>query len=148
MKIKAAARQLGASDVFNARDADCGAKVREATSGGVDAAFEMAGSVRAMDLAYRMTRRGGVTVTAGLSLPESELALKHVSLVAEKRTIRGSYIGGCVPLRDVPRYVSHSAQGRLPVDRLVTNRIRLDGINEGFDRLREGNAVRQIINFD
>jgi alcohol dehydrogenase len=144
----ALARQLGATDVFNARDADCAAKVRDATNGGVDAAFEMAGSVRAMDLAYRITRRGGMTVTAGLSHPDHDFALKHVSLVAEERTVKGSYIGGCVPLRDVPRYMALYGQGRLPVERLLTDRLRLDQINEGFDRLREGKAVRQIITFD
>ncbi|KAB2916666.1 MAG: alcohol dehydrogenase catalytic domain-containing protein [Hyphomicrobiaceae bacterium] len=144
----ALARQLGATDAFNARDADCVAKVRDATNGGVDAAFEMAGSVRAMDLAYRITRRGGMTITAGLSHPDHEFALKHVSLVAEERTIKGSYIGGCVSLRDVPRYMALYRQGRLPVERLLTDRLRLDQINEGFDRLREGKAVRQIITFD
>ena len=142
------ARELGATDAFNARDADCVVKVREATMGGVDAAFEMAGSVRAMDLAFRITRRGGTTVTAGLSPPDHDFALKHVSLVAEERTVKGSYIGGCVPLRDVPRYMTLYSQGRLPVDRLLTDRLRLDQINEGFDRLREGKAVRQIIAFD
>ena len=142
------ARQLGATDVFNARDADCVAKVRDATNGGVDAAFEMAGSVRAMDLAYRITRRGGMTVTAGLSPPDHDFALKHVSLVAEERTVKGSYIGGCVPIRDVPRYMTLYRQGRLPVDRVLTDRLRLEQINEGFDRLREGKVVRQIITFE
>jgi alcohol dehydrogenase len=123
------------------------AKVRDATAGGLDVAFEMAGSVRAMDLAYRVTRRGGATVTAGLSHPAHDFALKHVTLVAEERTVKGSYIGGAVPLRDVPRYIALYSQGRLPVDRLLTHQLRLAEVNEGFDRLREGKAVRQIITF-
>ncbi len=141
----ALARQLGASEGFNAGAPDCVEQVRAATGGGVDFAFEMAGSVRAMDIAYRITRRGGVTVTAGLSHPEHDFALKHVSLVAEERTIKGSYIGSCVPLRDLPRFVALYRQGRLPVDRLMSERIGFEELNAAFDRLAEGHTVRQIL---
>ena len=60
------ARQLGATDTYNAEAPDVIEAIREATGGGVEYAFEMAGSVKAMELAYRITRRGGTTVTAGL----------------------------------------------------------------------------------
>jgi alcohol dehydrogenase len=141
----ALARQLGATDTFNAGEEDAVAQIKEATGGGVDYAFEMAGSVKAMDLAYRVTRRGGTTVTAGLSHPSHQFEVQHVSLVAEERTLKGSYIGSCVPLRDVPRYIALYRQGRLPVDRLMSERLSLEQINEGFDRLAEGHTVRQII---
>lgn len=141
----ALARQLGATDAFNAGDADVAEKIREATKGGVCFAFEMAGSVRAMDLAYRITKRGGTTVTAGLSNPAHDFSLKHVSLVAEERTIKGSYIGSCVPVRDVPRYIDLYRHGRLPVDRLMSEKIALDDINAAFDRLASGETVRQIV---
>ena len=129
----------------NAADADAVAKVRDATSGGADYAFEMVGSVKAMALAYRVTRRGGTTVSAGLSHPDHAFALPHVSLVAEERTIKGSYVGSCVPLRDVPRYIALYQQGRLPVDKLMSDRIGFDQINEAFDRLAQGLVVRQIL---
>ncbi len=143
----ALARQLGATQAVNARDPDAAAKIREATGGGVDVAFEMAGAVRAMELAYAVTRRGGATVTAGLPPPGAALPLPLVQLVAEERTVKGSYIGGCVPARDIPRYVALYRAGKLPVDRLMSGRLRLGEINEGFDRLHEGRAVRQVINF-
>ncbi len=141
----ALARRLGATDAFNAGDADVVKKIRAATQGGVDFAFEMAGSVRAMDIAYRITRRGGTTVTAGLSNPAHDFSLKHVSLVAEERTIKGSYIGSCVPLRDIPRYIALYKQGRLPVDRLMSQTLALDDINAAFDRLASGETVRQVV---
>jgi alcohol dehydrogenase len=141
------ARQLGATAVFDAAEEGCVEAVRTATSGGVDFAFEMAGSVKAMDLAYRITRRGGTTVTAGLSNPEHDFSLKHVSLVAEERCIMGSYIGSCVPLRDIPRYVALHEDGRLPIERLMSGHVRLDDINAAFDRLAEGSVVRQIVTF-
>jgi len=143
----ALARQLGATDTVNAGDADAVEQVRELTGGGVDYGLEMAGSVKAMDVAYRGTRRGGTTVTAGLSHPEHDFALKHVGLVAEERTIKGSYIGSCVPLRDVPRFIDLYKAGRLPVDRLLSDRIQLDDINGAFDRLADGATVRQVVVF-
>ena len=141
------ARQLGATHTVNARDADAAEQVRDATGGGVDVAFEMAGAVRAMELAYKITRRGGTTVTAGLPPPGAALALPLVQLVVEERTVKGSYIGTCVPARDIPRYVALYRAGKLPVDRLMSGKLTLDGINEGFDRLHEGKAVRQVIEF-
>jgi alcohol dehydrogenase len=141
------ARQLGASHTVNARDPDAAEQVREMTGGGVDFAFEMAGAVRAMELAYKITRRGGTTITAGLPPPGAALALPLVQLVAEERTVKGSYIGTCVPTRDIPRYVALYRAGRLPVDRLMSGKLTLDQINEGFDALHEGRAVRQVIEF-
>jgi alcohol dehydrogenase len=141
------ARQLGATDTVNARADDAAEQIRALTGGGVDVAFEMAGSARAMELAYKITRRGGMTVTAGLPPPNATLALPLVNLVAEERTVMGSYIGSCVPTRDIPRYVGLYQRGRLPVDRLMSGVLTLEEINEGFDRLHEGNAVRQIVVF-
>lgn len=143
----ALARQLGATHAVNARDPGAAEQIRAATGGGVDVAFEMAGAVRAMDLAYKVTRRGGTTVTAGLPPPGAALALPLVQLVAEERTVKGSYIGTCVPARDIPRYVALYRAGKLPVDRLLSGTLTLDRINEGFDRLHEGQAVRQVITF-
>lgn len=140
----ALARRLGATDAVSAADPDCVDKVRALTGGGVDFAFEMAGSVEAMDVAYRITRRGGTTVSAGLSHPSHDFQLKHVSLVAEERTLKGSYIGSCVPLRDLTRYIALHRRGRLPVDELMSERTGFDGLNAAFDRLAEGHTMRQI----
>jgi len=141
------ARQLGANDTINARAEDAADQVRDLTGGGVDFAIEMAGSARALDLAYRITRRGGTTITAGLPPPTATLPLPIVNLVAEERTVKGSYIGTCVPTRDIPRFVELYQRGRLPVDRLMSGRLKLEQINEGFDRLHDGTAVRQVIEF-
>jgi alcohol dehydrogenase len=139
------ARQLGATHVFDARDTDVIAKVKAATGGGVDYAFEMAGVVPALELAYRITRRGGTTVTAGLPNPSANWPLQAVSLIAEERTLKGSYIGSCVPSRDVPRFVAMFKGGKLPVDRLLSERIRLEDINPALDRLARGESIRQVI---
>lgn len=142
------ARRLGAADVFLASDEGVIDKIRETTSGGVDHALEMAGSTRAFDLAYRITRRGGTTATAGLASPVSQFAIPAVSLVAEERRVLGSYLGGCVPSRDIPRFIGLYRRGKLAVDRLLSSTGRLEEINEAFDLLHEGKVIRHVITFD
>jgi alcohol dehydrogenase len=141
------ARALGATDVVNATAADAVEQIRTATAGGVDCAFEFAGSIKALTLAYKATRRGGTTVTAGLPPPDHAFPLPVVNLVGEERTVKGSYIGTCVPVRDLPRYVALHRQGRLPVRKLLSGVLKLDAINNGFDLLHEGKAVRQVVVF-
>jgi alcohol dehydrogenase len=143
----AIARSLGATITVNARDPDAVAKVKEATRGGVDFAFEMAGVIQAMEMSYRMTRRGGTTVTASLPHPQHNWPLQQVSLVAEERTVKGSYIGSCVPARDVPRYIGLYMAGKLPVDKLMGERMKLDDINAAFDRLDAGESMRDLVVF-
>jgi len=139
------ARSLGATHTVNALAPDAVEQVRSASAGGVDFAFEMAGSVQAMELAYRVTRRGGTTVTAGLPHPEHRWPLQHVNLTAEERTVKGSYVGSCVPLRDIPRYIALYQEGKLPVNKLMSDHLRLEEINSGFDRLASGRVVRQVL---
>ncbi|NQV78974.1 MAG: alcohol dehydrogenase catalytic domain-containing protein [Alphaproteobacteria bacterium] len=139
------ARELGATDIFNAGDENCAAAVKEATGGGVDYAFEMAGSAKALELAWNITGRGGETVSAGLPHPDQRLSIPPVQLVAEERTLRGSYLGSCVPVRDIPNFVQLYRAGQLPVDRLLTERIPLDDINDAFERLANGETVRTVM---
>ena len=143
----ALARRIGATATIDGAAPDAIDQVRALTSGGADVVLEMAGSVRALDMAYRMTRRGGTTVTAGLPPPDAALPVNVVNLVGEERTLKGSYIGTCVPLRDIPRYIALYKAGHLPVDQLMSGTLALDDINLGFDRLHDGNVVRQVITF-
>lgn len=144
----AVARDLGATRVYNARDDGLIDRIRADTGGGVDHAVELAGAVPAFDLAYKITRRGGQTVTAGLAAPTAEFKLPAVNVVADERTIKGSYMGSCVPQRDIPRFIRMYQAGKLPVNKLLTGRLTLDQINEGFDLLDRGEAIRQVVVFD
>jgi alcohol dehydrogenase len=119
--------------------------VKALSGGGVEYAFELASSVKALELAYNVTKRGGMTVTASLPHPSARFELPATNLVAEERTLKGSYVGSCVPARDIPRFISLYQQGLLPVDRLMSERITLADINRGFDRLTDGESIRQIL---
>lgn len=73
------------------------------------------------------------------------LCIPAVSLVAEERTLKGSYMGSCVPRRDIPRFVALYQAGLLPVDRLLSGTTSLEDLNEAFDALAGGQTVRQIL---
>lgn len=71
-----------------------------------------------------------------------------MQLVGEERTLKGSYLGSCVPVRDIPTYIGLYQSGKLPVDRLMSDRVALEDINTAFDRLAAGETVRQVIIFE
>jgi alcohol dehydrogenase len=139
------ARNLGATDLVDAGESGVVEAIREATRGGVDHSLETAGSIKALDLACQITRRGGTTTTVGLSHPNHTLSLSPTQLVAEERRLQGSYLGSCIPSRDISRFVELYRRGKLPVDKLWTSSSGLDEINEGFDALHQGRTIRHII---
>ncbi|MGW7918797.1 zinc-dependent alcohol dehydrogenase family protein [Staphylococcus xylosus] len=139
------AKSLGATAVFNSGDDNVVENVKAYVSGGVNYAFETAGVVPAMEVAYQITKRGGTTTTTGLPDPKHNFSFPQVTLAAEERTVKGSYVGSCVPERDIPRFVNLYKQSRLPVDQLLTDTLPLEEINEGFDRLARGEAARLVV---
>ncbi|MQY30767.1 alcohol dehydrogenase catalytic domain-containing protein [Nocardia aurantia] len=109
---------------------------------------EAAGNVRAFETAVAATAPGGVTVTVGLPNPEARASISPLGLVAQGRSIVGSYLGSAVPSRDIPEYVRMWREGRLPVERLISTRIGLDEVNHAMDELAAGHGLRQVIMFD
>ena len=108
-------------------------------------AFEAAGQPAVLEAAYRATGRGGTTVAIGLPHPSRELTLNALSLVAESRTLVGSYLGSSVPQRDIPLLIGLWGAGRLPVERLLAGTLGLDGLNAALDALADGGVVRQLL---
>ncbi|MBI3992510.1 MAG: alcohol dehydrogenase catalytic domain-containing protein [Candidatus Lambdaproteobacteria bacterium] len=143
----ALARELGATHAFAADDPDCVARVREVSGGGVEVTFEMAGSIAAMGLAYKLGRRGSALICVGLPPATATFAVPVSALVSDERVIQGSYMGGSVPTRDIPRYVELALQQRLPVERLLSHQVDFAGLNAAFDRLDDGASVRQVLRF-
>lgn len=121
----------------------------EAAAAGIVATsvIEAAGSARALEAAIGFTDAGGRTVTVGLPAPDARVSFSPTALVAQGRSIIGSYLGSAVPSRDIPVFVDLWRSGRLPVERLITSHIALEQVNEGMDALARGEAIRQIIDF-
>lgn len=145
---EALALALGADHFVNARDPDAAEQVKSLTQGGVELAAEFAGVMPALDLAIEVTRRGGRTVTAALPNPSDRLSLAAARLVTEERALLGSYVGSCVPSRDIPNFIALHRRGRLPVEKMISHRLELSEINIAMERLATGQAVRQIVCFE
>ena len=141
---RALALELGAGDALEGGPGTV-EELKAMTDGGPDRVIETAGSAQVLETAYLATRRGGITVTVGLPNPEAMLTIPAVSLVAEERTLKGSYLGSANPSEMLPQLFDYWRAGKLPVEKLISGRLTLDQVNEGFDRLASGEAVRQII---
>jgi alcohol dehydrogenase len=137
------ARQLGATAVFAPEDAEKG--VKDLTGGGAEVTFEAAGVPAVLEAAFRATRRGGLTVAMGLPHPSKTVTLQALAFAGLGQALIGSYMGSSAPQRDIPRYLSLWKAGRMPVDRLQSAALPLEKINEAFEHLAAGTAVRQVL---
>ena len=117
----------------------------EVAAGGVDWAFEVVGSAKVLESAYAATGRGGAAVAVGLPHPDATITLPALSIVALNRQILGSYMGSAQPQRDIPVMIALWRAGRLPVDRLKSGELPLADINEAFEALADGSALRQVL---
>jgi Zn-dependent alcohol dehydrogenase len=140
---RALALELGARAAAHPDEAE--AVILAHTRGGAHVAIESVGSGRVLAEAYRLTARGGRTVTTGLPNPADPLNIPAISLVADAKTISGSYMGASIPVRDVPRYIALWRAGRLPVERLLSGVRPMAEINTALDDLASGAAIRQIL---
>ncbi|GGE12963.1 putative alcohol dehydrogenase, zinc-containing [Polymorphobacter glacialis] len=140
---RALALELGARVAVHPDEAE--AAIAADSPGGCDVAIESVGSGRVLAEAYRLTARGGRVVTVGLPNPADPFTIPAVSLVAEAKTIIGSYMGSAIPARDIPRYIALWRAGRLPVERLLSGTRPLAEINIALDDLAAGKAIRQIL---
>lgn len=118
-----------------------------APRGAFDHAIECSGTLEGFALAMALAHRGGKVTTLGLPGPDVSYPLKLAPLVADGLTVQGSYLGSCITRRDVPRFVDLYRGGQFPAASLVSHRIRLEDLNEALDRLAEGQALRQVIEF-
>jgi alcohol dehydrogenase len=120
-------------------------EVRELTGGGARYVVEAVGHEQAMADAFAMTARGGATVLVGLPHPSRMLSIPAVQVVAEARSVLGSYMGSAAPQRDIPRLVRLWQGGRLPVERLTSDVLSLEDAPRALDALADGTAVRQLL---
>jgi S-(hydroxymethyl)glutathione dehydrogenase/alcohol dehydrogenase len=141
---------MGATDDLLATD-DRSATIeglRDLTDGGPDFVFEAIGRVPTVELAIESLPVGGTAVLVGLTPFEARASFGVYPLVDGSRRILGSNYGFADPATDFPRYASLNLAGRLPAERLIDRRIRLDDLERAFDRLRAGEGLRQVVEFD
>ncbi len=142
------ARKLGATDCVDASDGNAVAAVHEITGGGADFVFECIGLVPTVQQAVAMTARGGTAVLVGV-VPMTEMVpIPAADVTLQEKNITGSYMGSNRFRFDMPKYIDFYLDGRLLLDEMISSRLKLDEVNEAFDRMRKGEAARQVIVFD
>lgn len=139
------ARAVGATDCIDARDAHAVQQALDLTNGGVDHAFEVSGNLSALEMAQAMTVPGGEVVGVGLGRSNATFSVSQLKWVCEERVLRGSFMGGGEAQQDIPRYVDMYLRGRLPVEKLLSEHIGFNQLNQAFDLLSTGSVVRQIL---
>jgi Zn-dependent alcohol dehydrogenase len=137
------ALELGATHAFAPDEAE--KAIKDVTSGGAEVTFEAAGVPAVLEAAFRAARRGGTTVAMGLPHPSRTLTLPALAFAGLGQSLVGSYMGSASPQRDIPRYLALWKKGRMPVDRLQSAALPLSRINEAFEALAAGAAVRQVL---
>lgn len=113
-----------------------------------DRVIEAAGHPKAFETAVGAIGFGGTMVTVGLPSPDATVSIPPLPITAKAQSIIGCYLGSAVPARDVPDYARMYLDGKLPVEELISRRIRLEDINDAMDQLADGEAIRQVILFD
>lgn len=140
------ARDLGATLAVDPSAGDAIKQIKDLTGGrGVDYAIDASGVSRAFGDAIGATAPGGTAVVVGIPRHDATVPVSPALLVVGDKSIKGSFMGGSVPQVDIPRYVALWQAGRLPVDRIVSGTIGLDGLNEAMDSLAGGEALRTIV---
>jgi Zn-dependent alcohol dehydrogenase len=120
-------------------------RIRAAAGGGVDYAFEATGRPEAMLSAFLATRARGAAVLVGISRADAVLPLPALEITRAERRVLGSVYGSSRPERDFPALLALYLRGRLPLDRLVTHRLPLEAVEDAFDLMRAGRAVRVVL---
>lgn len=139
------AADLGATDGLLVREGeDLVAAIQQRVPGGADYAFEVIGRPESVRTAFQSTRIGGLTVMVGSPPPASEIAVDGRMLFSDRKLV-GTTGGGNVPARDIPRLMKLYQQGRLDLERLVSQRLPLERVNEAFAALESGQGARTVI---
>jgi S-(hydroxymethyl)glutathione dehydrogenase/alcohol dehydrogenase len=140
------ARELGATDVIQVGNADPVEQVKELTKGGVHYSFEALGTKKTAEQSFEMLRPGGTATIIGMVPFGLKIELHGFDFLRDRK-IQGTSMGGNRFRVDMPRLLSLWKQGRLKLDHLISGRIRLDQINEGFAALKSAQPVRQLIDY-
>ncbi len=141
------AKRFGATDVINGEKEDPVRRIREITGGGADYSFEVIGNVKAIVQAFDSVRRGGTAVVVGMAPVGSEVSLNAASFFMQEKVLRGCYYGSARFRVDMPRLIDLYMAGKLKIDELISREYPLEGINDAFAAMKNGEVARSIIKF-
>jgi S-(hydroxymethyl)glutathione dehydrogenase/alcohol dehydrogenase len=141
------AMEFGATDFIDASKTDAVKEVLEMTQGGVHHAFEAIGLAKTAEQCFNMLRRGGTANIIGMIPVGQMVSVMGAAFLGEKK-LQGSLMGSNRFPVDMPRFVDFYMSGKLKLDHMISQRIKLEQVNEGFDEMKKGELARSVIVFD
>jgi S-(hydroxymethyl)mycothiol dehydrogenase len=142
------AREFGATHTVDASKEDPVEAVKAATEGnGADVCIEAVGHPRVFEQAFNARDLAGTLVQVGVPTPDMTLEIPFIELFGRGGRIKPSWYGDCLPSRDFPMLVDLHLQGRLPLERFVSETIALEGVEEAFHRMERGEVLRSVVVF-
>ena len=144
----AMAREFGATHVIDASGGGVVEKVMELTGTGVDYSFEAIGTKETVEQAFEMLDEGATATIIGMVPEGTKIELDGGTFLRRERRIQGSTMGSNRFRVDMPRYIEFYLQGRLKLDEMVSQRLKLEQINQAFDDMKQGHVARSVITFD
>ena len=142
------AREFGATHTINSANADPVEAIRDLTGGnGVNVAIEAVGNPRTYEQAFYARDHAGTVVLVGVPSPDMKVELPLLEVFGRGGSLKSSWYGDCLPTRDFPMYIDLYLQGRLDLDRFVSETIPLDGVEEAFHKMERGEVLRSVVVF-
>jgi S-(hydroxymethyl)mycothiol dehydrogenase len=140
------AREFGATHTINARELDVVETIQDLTDGnGADVVIDAVGRPETWKQAFYARDLAGTVVLVGVPTPDMTLEMPLVDFFSRGGSLKSAWYGDCLPERDFPTLISLYLQGRLPLDKFVTERIGLDGIEEAFHKMHAGEVLRSVV---
>jgi len=142
------ARDFGATHTINSSSGDVVAEIQKLTGGfGVDVAIEAVGLPKVYEQAFYARDLAGTVVLVGVPRPEMQLTLPMLDVFGRGGALKSSWYGDCLPSRDFPMLIALHQQGRLPLDRFVTETIGLGDVEAAFAKMHGGDVLRSVVVF-
>ncbi len=142
------ARQFGATDLVNSRACDPVERIRELTGGfGADVVIDAVGRPETYRQAFHARDLAGTVVLVGVPTPEMRLELPLLDVFGRGGALKSSWYGDCLPTRDFPMLIDLHLEGRLPLEKFVSETITLDGVEEAFGKMERGEVLRSVVVF-
>ena len=140
------AREFGATHTINARELDVVETIRDLTGGdGADVVIDAVGRPETWKQAFYARDLAGTVVLVGVPTPEMTLEMPLVDFFARGGSLKSSWYGDCLPERDFPTLIALYRQGRLPLEKFVSERIGLDGVEDAFAKMHAGQVLRSVV---
>ena len=142
------ARQFGATDLVNSRASDPVDRIRELTGGfGADVVIDAVGRPETYRQAFYARDLAGTVVLVGVPTPEVRLELPLLDVFGRGGALKSSWYGDCLPTRDFPMLIDLHLEGRLPLDKFVSETIALDDVEKAFGKMERGEVLRSVVVF-